>query len=415
MSQQITVNDSLADMTTWEHWLEKFFIWTPYATLAISFIVSQIGEHPGPERWRLGALTATAAAWTFLLFTRVSRPLAAPQHLLRLYFVGFVALSAILVLIDQVYLIYGITGFFHAALLRPWWLSFTGIAAAGFVVHAHIVITRSLASDWALYLGIVAVQTMAVGFGIYGGERMTEIAEERRRMVDRLQTAMDENVGLHAQLIAQAHEAGILDERQRMAREIHDTIAQGLTGVITQIEAIHQSFDDPVEVQRRLNTAADLARQSLEEARRSVQAIRPAPLDESRLPGAIADIAARWSETSGIPVEVNTVGDRRALRPELEVTLLRVAQEGLANTSKHSGATRAGVTLTYMADSVTLDVRDDGNGFDPERSIKPRSFGLIAMQQRIEHVHGQLHIESAPGEGTAISVNVPTAQSSVLE
>jgi signal transduction histidine kinase len=248
---------------------------------------------------------------------------------------------------------------------------------------------------------------VAVGFGIYGGERMTEIADERRRMVEQLQTAMDENAGLHAQLVAQAREAGVLDERQRMAREIHDTIAQGLTGVITQIEAIHQSFDDRVEVQRRLNSAADLARQSLEEARRSVQAIRPAPLDESLLPGAIADIAARWSESSGIPVEVNTVGERRALRPELEVTLLRVAQEGLANTSKHSGATRAGVTLTFMADSVTLDVRDDGNGFDPGRSNKSQSFGLIAMQQRIEHVHGQLHIESAPGEGTAISVNVP--------
>jgi len=415
MSHQSTVNDSLADMTTWEHWLEKLFIWTPYVSLAASFIVSQIGEHPGSERWWLGLLAVTATAWTFLLFTRLGRPLTAPQQRLRLYFVGFVVLSASLVLIDQVYLIYGITGFFHAALLRPWWLSFTGIAAAGFVVHAHIVITRSLASDWVLYVGVVAVQTVAVGFGIYGGERMTEIAEERRRMVERLQMAMDENVGLHAQLVAQAREAGTLDERQRMAREIHDTIAQGLTGVITQIEAIHQSFDDTAEVQRRLKTAADLARQSLEEARRSVQAIRPAQLDDSRLPDAIADIATHWSETSGIPVEVNTIGDRRALRPELEVTLLRVAQEGLANVGKHSGATRAGVTLTFMADSVTLDVRDDGSGFDASKSTKPQSFGLVAMQQRIEHVHGRLHIESAPGEGTAISVNVPTAGTGVVQ
>ena len=189
---------------------------------------------------------------------------------------------------------------------------------------------------------------------------IAELAEANQR----LEEMMAENTGLQAQLLIQAREAGAGDERQRMAREIHDTLAQGLTGIITQLEAAQQTGND-AERERRIGNAKRLARDSLAEARRSVQALRPQALENSRLPEALADEVARWSVTSGVAGEVETTGEARALHPEVEVTLLRVAQEALANVAKHAGASRAGVTLSYMEDVVSLDVRDDGAGFVP--------------------------------------------------
>src|SRR6202453_2493699 len=187
-----------------------------------------------------------------------------------------------------------------------------------------------------------------------------EIAEANRR----LEATLSENVGLHEQLLVQAREAGVLDERQRMAREIHDTLAQGLTGIITQLEAAQQTGHD-AERERRIGNAKRLARDSLAEARRSVQALRPQALENSRLPEALAEEVARWSATSGVTGEISTTGEARPLHPEIEVTLLRIAQEALANVAKHARASRAGVTLSYMEDVVTIDVRDDGAGFAP--------------------------------------------------
>lgn len=399
---------SLSALGSWERWVNSFFVWMPYATLAISLTLALFIAKDASGRFTAVALTVVAAVWTWMTFTRKGSPTQLAQAPLRVYFAGFLIIALLLTLSETVFLVYGITGFFHGSLLRPWSLAFLGIGATGLLVHSHIVVTESTFTTWAIYLGVVAIQTATVTAGLYGGQKISEIAEERRATLERLELTMNENVGLHAQLVAQAREAGTLDERQRMAREIHDTIAQGLTGVITQIEAIHQSWDDEGEVRRRLDTVADLARQSLAEARRSVQAMRPAPLEDSRLPGAIADVAARWSEISGLPVQVHTTGDRHPLRPEVEVTLLRAAQEGLANIGKHAAASRAGVTLTFMDDSVTLDVRDDGIGFDANETTKAESFGLAAMRQRIEHVNGVLEIESSPGEGTAISVRIPT-------
>ena len=140
---------------------------------------------------------------------------------------------------------------------------------------------------------------MAIGFGLLGGEKMSDISEQRRVAVAELEAALDENVGLHAQLVTQAREAGVLDERQRMAREIHDTIAQGLTGVITQLEAALNARDRPADLERHIDAAARLARESLTEARRSVEAVQPTPLENSRLPEALSDVAGRWSDVSG--------------------------------------------------------------------------------------------------------------------
>jgi signal transduction histidine kinase len=234
-----------------------------------------------------------------------------------------------------------------------------------------------------------------------------ELAEANQRRAD----MMAENAGLQAQLLTQAREAGVLEERQRLAREIHDTLAQGLTGIITQLEAAQRTSDD-TEHNRRIGDAKQLARDSLTEARRSVQALKPGALEGARLPEALAEEAARWSATSGVAADVTTTGQARPLHPEVEVTLLRVAQEALANVAKHASASRAAVTLSYMEDVVTLDVLDDGRGFDVDgRESSPRGdgsgFGLTAMRQRVRRLDGQLEIESEDGGGTAVSASVP--------
>jgi signal transduction histidine kinase len=144
-----------------------------------------------------------------------------------------------------------------------------------------------------------------------------------------------------------------------------------------------------------------------------VVALRPEPLETARLGEALADVADRWSALHGIPVRVTTTGTTRSLRPDAELALLRTAQEALANVAKHAGASRVGVTLSYMEDEVALDVRDDGLGFDPVRppaELKPNAtggFGLVAMRQRIEGLAGTLQVESEPGMGTAISASLP--------
>jgi signal transduction histidine kinase len=273
-----------------------------------------------------------------------------------------------------------------------------------------------------------------------------------------LEASLAENAGLQRQLLTLAREAGMLDERQRMAREIHDTLAQGLTGIITQLQAAEQAADDPAGWRRHFEAATRLARDSLSEARRSVEALRPESLETGRLSEALAEVAGRWSAMYGIPAQVTTTGTARPMSPEAEFALLRTAQEALANVAKHAHATRVGVTLSYMEHEVALDVRDDGRGFDPAklcteaakaakaakvaaasshtpvahvngvtgliglsvadslRHAKTGSadksgggFGLVSMRQRIESLAGTLQVESEPGVGTGISACLPAA------
>ena len=235
---------------------------------------------------------------------------------------------------------------------------------------------------------------------------LAELSEVNRR----LEATIAENAGLHKQLVTQAREAGVLDERRRMAREIHDTLAQGLTGIVTQLQAAEQAAartpGDSTGWRRHVSTATQLARDSLSEARRSVDALRPEPLEGCRLSEALTDVAERWSTLNGIPVQVTTTGTARPSDPEAEFALLRAAQEALANVARHAHATRVGLTISYMESEVALDVRDDGVGFDPV-SVD-QGFGLVAMRQRIAALSGTLQVESEPGGGTAVSACVPT-------
>jgi signal transduction histidine kinase len=406
----------------------------PYVFLAILTVYTVIAKAAAGRSLVIDlALCVLAAAWMLWMFT-LHPAWRVRQRPMAVFFAGLIVIIAVLVVRDPWFGFFAVPGYFFAfAVLRwPWRLA--GVAAVAVVAGTAQSngVHKGTALGLIIYLAVLAVNVVPMcGLAwndyqgdVQGDERkqaMTELSEANRR----LEATLAENAGLHEQLLTQAREAGILDERQRMAREIHDTLAQGLTGIITQLQAAEQARDEPAEWERHFAAAAGLARESLTEARRSVDALRPEPLETARLSDALADVAARWTTLHGIPVQVTTTGTACPVRPEAEFVLLRTAQEALANVARHARASTVALTLSYLEQAVALDVRDDGQGFVPaivgaapvsagvtggplRAGPRPEGgFGLVAMRERIEGVSGTLEIESEPGAGTAISACIP--------
>ncbi|GAA4610715.1 sensor histidine kinase [Actinoallomurus liliacearum] len=374
----------------------------PYGALAVSTLLVLLADAKTPAQvWTTLGLAVTAAGW--MLIVTLPGTSAPGPRLGGVYYAGLLVLFALLILRSPLFGLFGWTGYPQVAYLRGRWKQVGVVATALIVSVTYIGGFQSLGATTVPVYLILAAATGAVGM------LFTFLELRQRATLDRLaeanaalEAALEENAGLHAQLLTQAREAGVLDERQRMAREIHDTLAQGFTGIVAQLEAARQN---PGEWRRHADQAQALARDNLAEARRSVEALRPPHLDKARLPEAISGLSERWSRTSGISVGVETTGEPRPMLPDVEVALFRVAQEALTNVAKHAGASRVGLTLSYLDDVVLLDVRDDGVGFDP--AADGRGFGLTSMRQRLLRVAGRLEIESSPGEGTAINATVP--------
>ncbi len=213
-------------------------------------------------------------------------------------------------------------------------------------------------------------------------------------------------------LVAQAQETAVLRERQRLAREIHDTLAQGFTSIVMHLEAAEQALPtDPAVTRRHVDQARSTARDSLAQARRVVDDLRPELLESTPFDQAIGRVVEQWAAHSGVAAEFKVTGNIQPLHPQVEVTLLRSSQEALANVRKHAQATSACVTLSYLGDTVILDVEDDGVGLQQQAAapdgLTSGGFGLVAMRQRVAQLGGELFIESEPGEGTTLSISLP--------
>ncbi|MEU1394102.1 MULTISPECIES: sensor histidine kinase [unclassified Nonomuraea] len=361
--------------------------------------------------WRVEvlALALFAAAWHW--FVVAFRPgWSARAWVVAGYFVVLLAVVAALVRIDTVFTVTGVGVFVQCFALLPGLWPYAGVAVTvGTLVAARPPAGRTPVELLASFVVGVLVASMT-------GLVFQTVSEQNAQLKEksaRLAALAEENADLQARLLVQAREAGVLGERQRLAREIHDTVAQGLTGILTQLEAADEAAGATPAVRARLATVRELARESLTEARRSVQALRPAPLaTAAQLGTALSEVAAAWSRACEVSVTVSVTGDARPLHTEVESTLLRVAQEALANVGKHARASQVGITLSYMEDVVALDVRDDGSGFTPGPGSgsgggSGGGFGLVAMRQRVTRLAGSLAVESAPGQGTAISATVP--------
>jgi signal transduction histidine kinase len=227
-----------------------------------------------------------------------------------------------------------------------------------------------------------------------------------------------ENLQLVDEAKRAGRETGALLERQRISHDIHDTLAQGFASIVMSLTAAEltrsAATDDRSPVWQYFEEARQVARRNLAEARRVVWALRPEPLDRDSLPEAIRRLSEEWSETTRINVRVFVTGTLVPLSSDVEIALLRITQESLANVQKHAFASRVVITLTYTESSVSLKITDDGVGFDVnqlENATKSHDcgFGLTGMRERTRTFGGVFTVESDYGKGTKLTVELPNS------
>ncbi|MGW1676246.1 sensor histidine kinase [Saccharopolyspora sp. NPDC002376] len=393
--------------------------WGPYALLGLATLISllteaQVAPNGRPERLVALALLALVLQ---LCWARIRRVVSERGTASQTYFALRTVLAFVLTYLNPFFAIFAILGYFDAgAWLRPravkLGLLATAITMAGSQSGG---LPLSSPMQWAAFGTLFLLNGgLVLLFVRLDAEREENARVKAATIAEleqtnaRLKQAHEENAGLQAQLLVQAREAGVGDERRRLAAEIHDTIAQSLAGIVTQLQAAVDS-EDPAEGRRHVERAADLARHGLGEARRSVQDLGPSALEHDELPVALRKIVEEWQAGAGVRAEFAVTGEAVPLHGEIEATLLRIAQESLTNAGRHAQATRVGVTLSYMDEEVSVDVRDDGRGFEPSRVTggSTSGFGLGGMRARAERVAGAFEIESEPGLGTAVSARVP--------
>jgi two-component system NarL family sensor kinase len=214
------------------------------------------------------------------------------------------------------------------------------------------------------------------------------------------------------QLAERATQVARVEERNRLAREVHDTLAQELAGIALQLEAADALLDSaPDRARVRIRQALERARESLAEARRSVLNLRAGPLERQTLEAALAALAWRFANETGIAVttQIDLAGLRLPARSE--EALYRIAQEALSNVRRHAQASAVAIDLRVVGEWATLTIGDDGRGFSPEdEPAEPgHGFGLIGMQERARLLNGTMRISSCPGEGAQVEVNIPVS------
>ena len=382
----------------WRRWVENpyAFYYTPLAIATTVLVV--VPGHSWRERIT-GLVTAALTAFWFhwwILHVRSEAGRHALAHRLLLAFAG-VVLTSILAVIHDAYLInlLMLVMHFFVALPVSWSIFLTILIAfpTGRMYDTHGQMPNATSEVISVLFLRVPIMVM---FGIVVRTAAAQ-NEERRRLLDTLAAA--------------ERRAGILEERQRLAREIHDTLAQGFAAIVMHLEQADVARGEAGgtvrdAVRPHLDFARSIARENLEEARRMLTALRPEALDqEGGLGAAIERVCAEWSRRNELPCMVHVTGDTMQLHSEVEVMFLRTTQELLANVRKHAKASHVTVTLSYISDVVALDVRDDGAGFTTDAATG--GFGLRGLRERTQQFGGSLDVDSTPGEGTTVSVTIP--------
>src|SRR5215472_12384289 len=311
-----------------------------------------------------------------------------------------------------------------AALLAGWYTCWM-VLRPDLVVVALGQLFAYLRTRWALAGAMVVLLLWLAGFGLDGS--LASAGTLRWRGVGwpvvggtTLGVALlalclysfAELSSTRSELAAAERQAGILGERQRIAGDIHDTLTQGLASVVMLLEAAQAAYQaGQPEAGRRIEEAARTAREALQDVRRLVWDLRPEVLERGTLEVALARLTAQLEEQTGMAAQMVVTGESGALAPQVEVTLLRVAQEALANVKRHARAQEVTVTLSYIGDEVALDVQDDGRGFAPVMRVGASpggGLGLTTMRERVEALGGTLTVESAPGDGATVVAQLPS-------
>lgn len=374
-------------------WNRREWVWVIiyYATLLLSGIIAWRNNVPQWVLW----LTLLAAVWQTPVFIAAHWGWHLRQHPVVAILHQSVAIGIwyLLVGIHPVYYIHLFSLFaqVNQYLSSPWSIIFNVVLATS--VALPQVMEEGITSATILLVLLIGGASTILGLWINSIIRQSA---ERRALIEQLERTRTE-------LAAAERREGVLEERQRLAHEIHDTLAQGFISVIMHLEAY-----DASQAPHHLSQAEAVARQGLQEARRVVQDLRPDVLENAPLPEAVTRVAETWSRQSGMLVTTAVTGTYTHLHPEIETTVIRAVQEALANVQKHAAASEVTLTLSYMTDLLMLDVQDDGVGMD--HSSPPQNgggYGLVAMRQRVAQVGGVLTIESEPDEGTTLVLQIP--------
>ncbi|WP_345046273.1 sensor histidine kinase [Streptomyces rameus] len=366
-------------------------------TLAAGRAVAGSQSHAGSTVAAAAACAAVYAAGPLLPSVRRSRRAAA----LWLAAVGVVWLVLLALSSDGVWVAFPLY-FLQLHLLprRAGLAAVTATAAAaiaGFAAHQHYF-------SAAMAIGPALGAAVAVAV-VWAYQALYRESEQRRRLIEEL-------TATRADLAQAQHTAGVLAERERLAREIHDTLAQGLSSIQLLLRAAERALPGrPDAAGRHVDAARQAAVDNLAEARRFVAALTPPALEDTTLAGALERLCSTAGSRHRITARFRLTGDPVPLATAHEVALLRIAQSALANTVSHAHATTAEITLGYGDDHVALGVVDDGTGFDPDRPPTPDpeggGFGLAAMRARVHSLGGALTITSTPGHGTTLTARLP--------
>lgn len=312
---------------------------------------------------------------------------------------------------------------------------FAWLAFPLFFLHLHLLprgvalLTIALmtaaviAAQWAAsgltvpHLAVVLGPLFGAAFSVVTGLAYVALyreAENQRRAADELRRT-------RAELAVSQHDAGVLAERERLAREIHDTLAQGLSSIVLVARAAEKSLadGDTATAAERFALVQQTASENLAEARNFVRGLSSPHLQESSLMESLRRLCESTETSaaaggSGLRCRFELDGDPVEMPQPYRVTLLRAAQASLANVREHSNANNAVVTLSFLGTEVTLDIYDDGVGFDPlglavdgRARTDGSGFGITSLQERVTALKGSLELESAPGEGTVVAVRLP--------
>jgi signal transduction histidine kinase len=382
-------------------WIRWAGVWDAlfYVLLAVALASSFLGTSlHGRRQLVIGGLTLLFGLWYWFMIIRHRRWIQRTPPML-VWAAGSIVLCLALIWLDPTYnlLLFVMFSQIYSFLEMRWAIPVSLILTALLVVRGILVAPEA----WPTWVFIAAISGL---FGVFFALWINSIIEqsrERRELIEELESTREE-------LAARQRRAGVLEERGRLAREIHDTLAQGFISIVAHLEAAEGALPSGSDQARRhLRQARRTARENLVEARHLVAALRPEILEGSSLSGALGRLARRWSEETGIPATLSVTGDEHALPQESQVALFRATQEALSNARRHARAGRVEITLSYMEDLVALDVQDDGEGFDPRGASPGGSFGLRAMRERVEALGGSLLIESEPGVGCTLVVELP--------
>jgi len=251
-------------------------------------------------------------------------------------------------------------------------------------------------------VGISAVQLGAQDYLLKGSFTPSALGRSIRYAIERKRAELA--------VMAQLKEAAIIEERNRIAGEIHDILAQDFVGILLQLEAARElNGKNPEEVARCIQLAEAVARSGLAEARRSVWALCPPELDAEGLVGAVQSFLTRVAVGNPTAIGFSLRGEPYALPNDKALGLLRICQEAVVNALRHAQASKIRVQITYQPSGVDLCVHDNGRGFDPNAHVGGKGFGLISMRERAERMGARIEISGEPGQGTRLTVATRTS------